>query len=290
MSTVFLNGEFMPLAEAKVAAMDRGFLFGDGAYEVIPVYSRRPFRLAEHLRRLRHTLDGIRLANPLSEGEWTRLIGEIIARNTGEDQSVYLQITRGADTKRNHAFPARVTPTVYIMSEPLVTPPPAQRETGIAALSAPDVRWLRCDLKTTSLLANCLLRQLATDAGCVETILFRDGFLTEGAASNIFAVKNGVLLAPPKNHLMLPGITYDIVLELAAAHGLPAEVRLVAEAEARAADELWMTSSTKEVLPITSLDGRPIGQNANAGRPGPLFARMYAWYQDFKQTMMRAGE
>jgi D-alanine transaminase len=286
MSAVFLNGQFMPIAEAKVSAMDRGFLFGDGAYEVIPVYSRRPFRLAEHLARLRHTLDGIRLANPLSEEEWTRLIGEIVARNEGEDQSVYLQITRGADTKRNHAFPVRVTPTVYIMSEPLVTPPPSQRETGIAAVSAPDVRWLRCDLKTTSLLANCLLRQLAVDAGCVETILFRDGCMTEGAASNIFAVKNGVLLAPPKNHLMLPGITYDVVLELAAGHGLSCEVREVREDEARAADELWMTSSTKEVLPITLLDGQPVG----TGRPGPVFRKMYAWYQDFKQTVMRAGE
>jgi D-alanine transaminase len=174
---------------------------------------------------------------------------------------------------------------VFIMSEPLVTPPPAQRDTGIAAVSAPDVRWLRCDLKTTSLLANCLLRQLAADAGCVETILFRDGFLTEGAASNIFAVKNGALLAPPKNHLMLPGITYDVVLELAASHGLKCEVRDVLEEEVRAADELWMTSSTKEVLPITVLDGQTIG----AGKPGPVFRDMYAWYQNFKQKVMRGG-
>lgn len=290
MSTVYLNGEFMPIAEARVPAMDRGFLFGDGAYEVIPVYSRRPFRLPEHLARLRHTLDGIRLANPHDDAEWARLIGEIVARNEGDDQSVYLQITRGADTRRNHAFPARVTPTVYIMSEPLVTPPPSQREAGIAAVSAPDVRWLRCDLKTTSLLANCLLRQLAVDAGCVETVLFRDGFMTEGAASNIFAVKQGVLLAPPKDCFMLPGITYDVVLELAAAHGLPAQVRPVAEAEARVADELWMTSSTKEVLPIVRLDGQPVGRDENAGQPGPVFKRMYAWYQEFKQTVMRAGE
>ena len=286
MTTVYLDGAFMPIAEAKVSAMDRGFLFGDGAYEVIPVYSRRPFRLPEHLSRLRHTLDGIRLANPHDDAAWARLVGEIIARNAGEDQSVYLQITRGADTKRNHAFPARVTPTVYIMSEPLVTPPPSQRETGIAAVSAADVRWLRCDLKTTSLLANCLLRQLAVDAGCVETILFRDGFMTEGAASNIFAVKQGVLLAPPKDRFMLPGITYDVVLELAAAHGLPAEVGPVAEATARSADELWMTSSTKEVLPIVLLDGQPVG----SGLPGPVFKRMHAWYQEFKRTVMRAGE
>ncbi len=286
MSTVYLNGRFMPVAEAMVPAMDRGFLFGDGAYEVIPVYSRRPFRLAEHLARLQHTLDGIRLANPCRDDEWARLIGEVVARNAGEDQSVYLQITRGADTKRNHAFPAQVTPTVFILSEPLLTPPPAQRESGIAAVSSPDLRWLRCDLKTTSLLANCLLRQMAVEAGCIETLLFRDGFMTEGAASNIFAVKDGVLLAPPKNHLMLPGITYDVVLELAAGHGLAAEVRPVTEAEVRGADELWMTSSTKEVLPIVRLDGQPIG----AGKPGPVFAQMYAWYQDFKQTVMRSGE
>jgi len=286
MQTAYLNGTLLPLSEARVSAMDRGFLFGDGAYEVIPVYSRRPFRLAEHLRRLRHTLDGIRLDNPHDDAAWARLIGEIIARNDGEDQSVYLQITRGADTRRNHAFPTSVTPTVFVMSEPLLTPPPAQRETGIAAVSAPDIRWLRCDLKTTSLLANCLLRQLAVDAGCVETILFRDGYMTEGAASNIFAMKAGVMLAPPKNHLMLPGITYDVVLELAAAHGLPCEVRDVSEDETRAADELWMTSSTKEVLPITLLDGRAIG----TGQPGPAFRNMYAWYQEFKQTVMRCGE
>lgn len=285
MNVVYLNGEFMPIAEAKVSAMDRGFLFGDGAYEVIPVYSRRPFRLPEHLARLRHTLGGILLADPLGEAEWTRLINEIVARNEGEDQSVYLQITRGADTKRTHAFPARVVPTVYIMSEPLVTPPPAQRENGIAAVTAPDVRWMRCDLKTISLLANCLLRQRAVDAGCIETVLFRDGFMTEGAASNIFAVKDGTLLAPPKNHLMLPGITYDVVLELAARRGLPHESRDVLEAEVRGADELWMTSSTKEVLPIVLLDGKPVG----TGRPGPVFARMYAWYQDFKRTVMRGG-
>jgi D-alanine transaminase len=281
----YLNGQFLPLAEAKVPVMDRGFLFGDGAYEVVPVYSRRPFRLAEHLRRLQRTLDGIRIANPLGDAEWARLIGEIVARNEPEDQSVYLQITRGADTKRNHAFPAKVVPTVFIMSEPLVTPPAAQRETGIAAVSAADFRWLRCDLKTTSLLANCLLRQLAVDAGCVETILFRDGRMIEGAASNIFAVKDGVLLAPPKDHLMLPGITYDVVLELAAANGLAAEVRDVSEAEARAAGELWMTSSTKEVLPITVLDGRPVGE----GKPGPVFQRMHAWYQEFKARVMRGA-
>lgn len=285
MNSVFLNGRYLPLAEATVPVMDRGFLFGDGVYEVIPVYSRRPFRIGEHLARLQKSLDGIRLDNPHAEAEWREIVARIVAEAAVDDQSIYLQVTRGPMAVRNHAFPTVVRPTVFVMSEPLVTPPVAQREAGVAAVSAADIRWLRCDLKTTSLLANCLLRQRAVDAGCVETVLFRDGFLTEGAASNIFAVKDGVLLAPPKNHLMLPGITYDVVLELAAAHGLPCQVRDVAEAEVRAADELWMSSSTKEVLPIVALDDRLISH----GLPGPLFAAMYAWYQEFKTTVMRGG-
>jgi D-alanine transaminase len=285
MPTVFLNGEFMPADAARVPVMDRGFLFGDGVYEVIPVYSRRPFRLPEHLRRLQGSLNAIRLANPHTDETWTSLIARIVGESEWEDQSVYLQITRGADSKRNHAFPKVVVPSVFIMTELLPTPPPAQRTEGIAAVSAADNRWLRCDIKATSLLANCLLRQLAVDAGCVETVLFRDGFLTEGAASSIFAVKSGVLLVPHKSHLMLPGITYDVVLELAASHGLRTEVRDVSEAEVRGADELWMTSSTKEVLPIVTLDGRQVG----TGQPGPVYAQMADWYQQFKKTFMRGS-
>jgi D-alanine transaminase len=282
---VYLNGEFLPLDQAKVPVMDRGFLFGDGVYEVIPVYSRRAFRLAEHLRRLQGSLDGIRLANPHTNAEWTTLIERIVAEVEADDQSVYIQVTRGPMAVRNHAFPKTITPTVFIMGEPLHTPPDSQREHGIAAVSAADFRWLRCDLKVTSLLANCLLRQMAIDAGCIETLLFRDGYLSEGAASNIFMVKDGLLLAPPKNHLMLAGITYDVVLEIAAAHGLPHEVRDIRDEEVRGADELWMTSSTKEVLPIVTLDGKPVG----TGEPGPVFARMYGWYQDFKRDVMRAN-
>jgi D-alanine transaminase len=289
MSTVYLNGEFLPLSEAKVSVMDRGFLFGDGVYEVIPVYSRRPFRLAEHLRRLQASLDGIRFANPHGAEEWASLIARLVEGAEWPDQSVYLQVSRGPMAVRNHAFPKTVTPTVFLMNEPLLTPPPEQWQQGVAVVSATDFRWLRCDLKVTSLLANCLLRQMAVDAGCVETVLFRDGLLSEGAASNIFALKDGVLLAPPKNHLMLPGITYDVVLELAAAHGLPVEVRDVREEEVRAADELWLTSSTKEVLPIVTLDGHSVGHDESAGRPGPVFADMYRWYQDFKRDVMRAA-
>ena len=280
---IYLNGEYMPIAEAKIPVMDRGFLFGDGVYEVVPVYSRRPFRLPEHLRRLESSLTGIRLDNPHTPTEWTALIGKVIAGADSADQQVYLQVTRGVDSRRNHAFPERVTPTVFIMSEPLTAPSAELCAQGVSAITAADYRWMRCDLKSVSLLANCLLRQLAVDAGCTETVLLRDGFLSEGSASNIFVVKQGVLLAPQKNHLMLPGITYDVVLELAAAHGLEYAVRDVLEEEVRQADELWLSSSTKEVQPIVTLDGRAIG----AGKPGPLFTVMYGWYQEFKRSVMR---
>ena len=282
---VFLNGQWLAADEARVPVMDRGFLFGDGVYEVIPVYSRRPFRLEQHLERLQKSLDGIQLANPYRLDQWIVLIMQLASEAEWEDQSIYIQVTRGPMAVRNHAFPKEVTPTVLLLAEAMNTPPASQREQGIAAVSAADIRWLRCDLKTTSLLANCLLRQLAVSAGCVETVLFRDGFLTEGSASSIFVVKHGVLLAPIKNHLMLPGITYDVVLELAAQHSLPNEVRDITEAEARDADELWMCSSTKEVLPIVTLDGKKVGVG---GTPGPVFAQMYDWYQEFKAKVMRA--
>jgi D-alanine transaminase len=281
---IFVNGRWLAPEDASIPVMDRGFLFGDGVYEVIPVYSRQPFRLEQHLARLQQSLDGIQLANPHRIEDWVALVAQLAREAEWEDQSIYIQVTRGPMAVRNHAFPKQVTPTVVLLAEPMTTPPAAQREQGIAAVSAADIRWLRCDLKTTSLLANCLLRQMAVSAGCVETVLFRDGFLTEGSASSIFVIRNGTLLAPIKNHLMLPGITYDVVLELADRHGLPFQVRDVTEAETRAADELWMCSSTKEVLPVVTLDGREVGN----GRPGTRFAQMYAWYQEFKATVMRA--
>ena len=284
--TAYLNGQFLPIEEAKISPLDRGFLFGDGAYEVIPVYSRRPFRIDEHLKRLQQTLDGIRLPNPYPLEKWHTLVERIIADAEFSDQSVYIQVTRGADSKRDQAFPPGVPPTAFIFTAPLVTPSAAQRESGIAVISALDNRWLRCDLKTVALLANVLLRQQAIDAGCVETIMLREGYLTEGAASNIFVVKAGVLLAPPKDHRMLPGITYDIVLELAARHGMAHEVREITDAELRTADELWMTSSTKEVLPITTLDGQPVG----TGKPGPAAVQMYAWYCAFRDDVMRNSD
>ena len=281
---IYLNGEFMPIEQARVPVLDRGFIFGDGVYEVIPVYSRRAFRLREHLRRLQHSFDGIRLANPHSEDEWTSLIEELIARNEEQDQSLYLHVTRGV-ARRDHAFPPGAAPTVFMMSNPLVTSTPELVESGVAVVSATDNRWLRCDIKAIALLPNVLLRQLAVDAGAAETMLLRDGFLTEGAASNIFVVRDDVLLAPPKDHLMLPGITYDVILELAAAAHIQSEVRRIAEHEVRTAQELWLTSSTREVLAITHLDGKPVAD----GRPGPLFRRMHRLYQDYKNSVMRVA-
>jgi len=287
--TIYLNGQYLPIEKAKISVLDRGFIFGDGVYEVIPVYSRKAFRLEEHLRRLQHSLDGIRLANPHGNMEWAVIVEQIIARNSGEDQSLYLHITRGV-AKRDHAFPTPpVAPTVFMMSNPLLTPPAELLQSGIACITAPDNRWLRCDIKAIALLPNVLLRQMAVDAGCAETILIRPDpmtggeFMTEGAASNIFVVKNGALIAPPKDNLMLPGITYDVVLELAAANGIPYEVRRIAVAEVFAADELLLTSSTKEVLAITQLDGKPVG----TGKPGTMFAKLHRLYQSFKRDVMR---
>jgi D-alanine transaminase len=287
--TIYLNGEYMPIEEAKISVLDRGFIFGDGVYEVIPVYSRKAFRLADHLRRLQHSLDGIKLANPHSNGEWTKLINELVACNAAEDQYLYLHITRGV-AKRDHAFPnPPVKPTVFMLSNPLLVPSATLLQSGVACITAPDNRWLRCDIKAIALLPNVLLRQMAIDAGAMETILFRpgltteDAFMTEGAASNIFVVKNGKLFAPPKDNLMLPGITYDVILEIAAANGIPYEVRKIGVAEVFAADELLLTSSTKEVLPITQLDGKPVG----TGKPGAIFARLHKLYQDFKRDVMR---
>ena len=285
MKTVYLNGEFLPLEQARVPVMDRGFLFGDGVYEVIPVYGRQPFRLNEHLARLQESLDGIRLTNPHNITEWENLVLQIIATAEWQDLGVYLQITRGPGP-RDHPFPIAVQPTVFILPMQLSPPSAESIEYGVAAITATDNRWLRCDLKVTSLLPNILLRQLSVDADCAETILIRDGQLIEGSASSVFIVRNNILFAPPKSNLMLPGITYDVVLELATEQGLPFAIQVISETELRNADEIWLTSSTKEVLAVTRLDDKPVGD----GQPGPLFRRMHAHYQKFKHTVMRSGK
>ena len=280
---IYLNGEFMPIEQAKISVLDRGFIFGDGVYEVIPAYSRRPFRLAEHLGRLQTSLDAIRLANPNTNAKWSELVARIIAGNPWEDQNVYLQITRGV-AKRDHAFPKGLKPTVFLMATELVTPSAELVNSGAQAIVLPDFRWLRCDIKSTSLLGNCMLRTQAAEAGCTEAILVRDGELTEASASNVFVVKNGTVLAPPKSHLILPGITYDVVLEILRGNAISHEVRPVKESELRSADEVWVTSSSREVLPITTLDGKPVG----TGKPGPVGLRVHALYQQYKAQVMRA--
>jgi D-alanine transaminase len=274
---VYLNGVFLPMREAKIPVLDRGFIFGDGVYEVIPVYGREPFRMPHHLARLAHSCDGIGLANPHADAEWERLVRELVARQPFDDQAVYLQVTRGV-AKRDHAFPKDATPTVFMMSNPLPSPTREQVERGVAAITAADNRWKRCDLKTTSLLGNVLMRQLAAEAGAVETVMFRDGCLTEASASNVLIVKNGTIVAPPKDHLILPGITYDAAIEFAREAGMPVEIRPVTRAEALGADEMWLTSSTKEVVAITTLDGKPFG----GGTPGPVFRRLWAVFQSRK--------
>ena len=275
--TVYLNGKFLPLEEAKISVLDRGFIYGDGVYELIPVYKRRPFRLPQHLARLQHSLDGIRLANPHSEADWTSIVSEVIARQPFEDQGVYFQVTRGV-AKRDHTFPQGVAPTVFMMSNPLATPTAEQVEKGVAVVTADDNRWQRCDLKTISLVGNVLMRQFAADAGAVETVMFRDGNLTEASASNVLVVIRDVIVAPPKDNLILPGITYGAVYEFAREAGMPFEMRPVSRAEAHVADEMWLSSSTKEVIAVTTMDGRPFA----TGVPGPVFRRMYELFQKHK--------
>ncbi len=281
---VFLNGKFMPIENAMVPVLDRGFIFGDGIYELVPVYSRVPFRIDEHLARLERSLAEVRIRNPYTRDEWRDIILRLVAQQPFEDQGVYFQVTRGV-ARRDHAFPKDAAPTVFMMSNPLVNPPKELVERGAKCVSANDFRWQRCDIKSISLIGNCLLRQVSADVDAVETILFRDGLLTEASASNVFIVKGGVVMGPPKSNFILPGITYDVVVELAQSAKLPLEIREIPEAEVRAADEIWVTSSSKEVLAVVELDGRAVGD----GRPGPLFRRMHQLYQEFKQRVMRAG-
>ncbi|HQU15245.1 MAG: D-amino acid aminotransferase [Chromatiales bacterium 21-64-14] len=284
MSIAYLNGRFLPLEEARVPVMDRGFLFGDGVYEVIPAYGPGLFRLDEHLARLEASLAGIRIANPHPRDQWAAILQQLLEANGTGDRSVYLQVTRGAAPKRDHAFPAAVTPTVFASVSPIGPPPPALATEGVAAVTREDTRWKYCHIKAITLLANLLLRQEAIDAGCAEAILIRDGEATEGAASNLFLVRDGVLLTPPKGPFLLPGITRDLILELAREHGIAARETPIPAPWLENAEELWITSSTREILPVTRLDGRAVG----TGHPGPQWARMHALFQDYK-AHLRAG-
>jgi D-alanine transaminase len=283
MKRVYLNGEWLPPEQARVSVFDRGFVFGDGVYEVIPAYGRRLFRLKHHLQRLDNSLAAIGLRNPLPPREWEAVLTRLLDENSGEDQSVYVEVTRGP-APRDHAFPAEVHPTVFAYAQPIHYPEPSQLAGGVSAITTEDIRWRRCDIKAIALLPNVLMRQEAKECGAAEAILIRDGYATEGAASNIFIVEQGVLVTPPKGPFILPGITRDLILELAHAHGVQNKEEPIAQARLFDADEVWMTSSTREVLPITRIDGQAIG----GGRPGPVAKRMYGFYQDYKQAF-RAG-
>jgi D-alanine transaminase len=278
--TVFLNGQWQPLSEAKVSVLDRGFIFGDGIYEVVPAYSKRPFRIESHLNRLMRSLTAIRIRSPYDKEQWAALFHEVVTRNAGDDQFVYIQVTRGV-AKRDHAFPnPEVTPTVFAMSTAFHQPSQKIRDEGVAVVTLPDERWLHCDIKSTALLGNVLARQSAADRGVMEGVMFRDGFLTEGSSSNVWMVKDGVLCAPIKNHLVLEGIRYGLFEELAAKLSIPLQIRRIRQAEVAGADELMISSATKEVLPVVKMDSRLVGHASHAGKPGPIYKKLRQAYDE----------
>ncbi|HSN18778.1 MAG TPA: D-amino acid aminotransferase [Gammaproteobacteria bacterium] len=275
----YLNGVFLPLTEARLSPLDRGFLFGDGVYEVIPAYAGRLFHLPAHLKRLQHSLDGIRLKNPLSSERWTSLLQELVQKNGGGDQAVYLQVSRGADVGRDHTFPAQAPATVFAMSSPLSGLSEELKSQGAKVVTLQDIRWQRCDIKCTALLGNVLLRQQAADAGCHEGILIRDGHITEGTASSLFVVEDGVLVTPPDGPELLPSITRDVVLKLAERVHLPVRRDRLPLSALERAEEVWLASSTREVYAVTRIDGQPVRD----GIPGVQWKRMYALFQEHKQ-------
>jgi len=282
-SLCYLNGEFGALRDMKVSVLDRGFLFGDGIYEVMPVYGRRIFRFDDHMARLARNLGKIRIPNPLSHADWLAASRRVIEAAAAEDQLLYLQVTRGV-APREHTMLPDLTPTVFIMTTPTRAATAEQRHQGVACVTARDFRWERGDLKTTSLLGNVLARQMSADHGAVETILFRNGLLTEASSSNVWIASEGALLGPPKSELLLEGIRFELLRELCEEEGIAYNLRPLSEAEVRAADEVMLSSTSKEVLPVTRIDGELVGHGAMRGKPGPVYARLYEAYQRAKRT------
>ncbi|WP_043353284.1 D-amino acid aminotransferase [Cupriavidus basilensis] len=280
---VYLNGELTPLSEARVPVLDRGFIFGDGVYEVVPIYAGKPFRLPQHLARLARSLDTIGIPNPHTDAQWMALIDRVVQANGLADQMVYIQVTRGV-ARRTHAFPKTVTPTVLIMTNPMSLPTAAMREKGVACVTAQDKRWLHCQVKSTSLLGNVLAAQNAVENDATETIQFRDGMLTEASASNVWVVSKGRVSAPPKDNLILEGIRYGWMEELCAALDISLEARRISQDEVMGADEVLLTSASKEILPVVTIDGKTIGD----GAPGPVFKKLYAAYQQAKAATAAA--
>ena len=288
----YLNGEYLRLCDAKVSVLDRGFIFGDGIYEVVPVYGRKLFRIDEHMARLQRSLSKLRITNPRTRDGWLercrRLVADLAKTGQAEDQLVYIQVTRGV-ALRDHVMPADITPTVFMMVNAMKPASAEMRHHGVACTTARDFRWERGDIKSTSLLGNVLARQLSADHGALETIMFRDGaaggpWLTEAAASNVWVVHEGALLGPPKSEHVLEGIRYDLLRELCEEEGIAYNLRPLSEADVRAADEVLLSSATKEVLAVTRIDGDPVGHGALRGKPGPVYARLYEAYQRAKAT------
>ena len=284
----YQNGEYLPVSEAKVSALDRGFIFGDGIYDVAPVYGGRLFRFDEHMARLDRGLAKIRIPNPHTREQWLercrRLVATLMAQKGTPDQVVYIQVTRGP-APRDHVMPESIVPTVFMMTNPMKPPTAEQRHHGVACVTARDFRWERGDIKSTSLLGNVLARQISADHGALETIMFRDGFLTEASGSNVWVVHEGALLGPPKSEHVLEGIRVDLLRELCEDCGIAYNLRPIPEADVRSADEVLITSATKEVLPVTKIDGEAVGHGALRGKPGPVYGRLYEAYQRAKQTM-----
>ncbi len=285
-SLCYLNGSFGPLAEAKVSVLDRGFIFGDGVYEAVPVYGRRLFRFDEHMARLSRNLAKLRIANPHGSAEWLHKCRTLIAAQASNDQLVYIQVTRGV-ALRDHVMPPDIAPTVFMMASTMKPATAEQRHHGVACLSARDFRWERGDIKSISLLGNVLARQISADHGAVETILFREGaggskYLTEASSSNVWVVHEGAVLGPPKDEHVLEGIRYELLRELCEEEGIAFNLRPIPEAEVFAADEILLSSATKEVLPVTLLDNEPVGHGALRGKPGPVYARLHEAYQRAK--------
>lgn len=274
--TVYLNGEYLPLSEAKVSVLDRGFLFGDGIYEVIPAYFGKLFCLEAHLQRLDNSLHAIRLSVGFTTQQWLEILQPLLVE--GDAQYIYLQITRGVADTRDHAFPEQCEPTIFAMCSAIA---PFDRESGVQAITLDDMRWALCSIKATTLLANILLRQQAVDQSCAEAILIKDGYATEGAASNVFAVINDVLITPPNSNEILPGITRDVIIDLAKANGISLRVGLISEVDLRSASEIWLTSSTREILPVIALDNKPVGN----GHVGPVWQSMQNLFQEYKRAV-----
>jgi D-alanine transaminase len=281
----YLNGRYSPVSQAQVSVLDRGFIFGDGVYEVLPVYDGKIFRFEHHMARLQRSLDELRIARPMANDEWLSIARQLLLSHidggASTNQLVYIQVTRGVAV-RDHVMPPHLTPTVFVMVSDMKLASAAQREQGVACVTADDFRWEKAHIKSTSLLGAVFSRQISADAGALETVMFRDGMLSEAAASNVWVVKDGMLMGPPKDHLVLEGIRFGLLEDICREQGIAFELRRITRAEVLNADELLLSSATKEVLPITTLDGQPVGHGETLGRPGPIYAKLYAGYQQAK--------